>query len=130
MDKCRKIKAEVYENATGTTPLLNVMADELRDIYDSEHSFNKVHLLHKKNIKSFKRIWGEQSCCWQGEYRNWVWLHELPNTTLFVLTSNKGTSYEFARADGNASWDASIKETKEFLNMLLMELEAFGLLFE
>lgn len=128
-NKCERITGYLYEHSR-TTAILNVMAKELRSIYKSHKTFDNVHLLHKKNIKAFKKLWGKQSCCWQGEYRHWIWMHEFPNTLLFVLTSNKGTSYEVARIDDNDNWDATIKETKEFIGNLLKELEPMGPLHE
>lgn len=126
MSKCRKIKGIDYEKA-GTTAILNVMAEELRELYDSENTFDNIHYMHKMNKKAFKILWGEQSCCWQGSNRNWVWLHELPNTNLFVLVSDRGTSYEFARAKHNQSWDVSTKETLKFLNITLAGLKDLGI---
>ena len=126
---CKRIASTVYENSE-TTAILNVMAHELRPIYKSDESFDNIHLLHKKNTKSFKKIWGKQSCCWQGSYRHWIWMHELPNTILFVLTSNRGSSYEVMRADHTANWDATIKETKEFIGNLLEDLKPLGPLHE
>lgn len=117
---CRRIKQVEYEGSQAT-PILNVMPDFLSKFYGTSgtESFERIHLLHNKNINQFKTLWGRQSCTWIGEYRNWIWLHEFNHANLFVLTSEKGTSYEI---QFTGDQKLGKKEVQECLIELLEEL--------
>ncbi len=122
--ECPRITGKDYEQA-GTTPILNIMADELRDLYGyglfGKTNLNRVHLLHKVNIDEFKSFWGRQSVCWTGWERNWVWKHEFENCDLYVMSApERGTRYEVA-IHGNKA--AAKIEVKSFLKRLIYNME-------
>ena len=119
MNQCKKIKGKDYE-AAGSVAILNFMRDELYDLYESNITMENIHYLHKNNVNDFKRMWGKQSCCWCGSYRNWIWLHEFPDCKLYVLAApQRGTSYE---ATFHGVSQKAKMQIKEFLRTTLAEL--------
>ena len=65
------------------------------------------------NKKRFKKLWGRQTFCWTSWCRFWVWVHELPDCELVVLTGTpKGTCYE---VHFTGDKDKAVDQVIEFL---------------
>lgn len=74
--------------------------------------------------KHFKAIWGRQSCTWSGDFRFWIWRHELKTCDLYVLSAReKGTSYEVVMKDNLMS---VMTELLEFFEALKTNLRQQG----
>lgn len=89
-----KIKdAKSYENCGGTA-VQNI--EVIRECIHASFMTSDKWSLLSENRKLFKKLWGKQNFCWTGEFRFWVWVHELPDCQLIVMTApGKGTCYEY-----------------------------------
>lgn len=115
---CRRIRREQYENA-------HVYAFNAYEVLLGKQKLgpdiHKIDLLLGNNIKNFKKLWGQQSVCWNGEFRFWVWLHGLPNCNLYILTApNKGTCYEVETIGDDV---LAKQEVQMFITAMLKDLE-------
>jgi hypothetical protein len=76
------------------TPLETAIGDTLfRSVYQVDR--NRRLSLGSDHRKHFKTIWGRQSCTWDGDFRFWIWKHQLKTCVLYVASAReKGTAYE------------------------------------
>ena len=115
MNTCKRIKGKDYEKAGGTA-ILNVVPRFLHELYETDETFDIIHAFCKDNVKDFKRIWGEQSCCWVGYGRFWVWKHEREHCDIYALVCpHRGTSYEISFKGDESK---AINELKIFMTEL------------
>ena len=75
------------------------------------------------NKRKFKDLYGDQSFCWTGYVRHWVWVRQLQcnlNARLLVMCSSEGTTYEISFPDGypwtTMEFEVASKEALEILN--------------
>lgn len=108
----RKMKSKYYEEA-GAIRIENTQAwrSFLNCLATKNGSYPNIILksrMFAENKELFKKKWGEQSFCWTGWNRYWIWAHELPSGVLFVLTGETGSSYEIASNNIEATANEAI----------------------
>lgn len=84
-----------YEKEIKTSDIFNnEIYREWGSKLNKKKTLDKFMLLYAKNTKRLKKIYGEQSATYLGEFRYYIWIIPFEKETFLVFSSNKGTSIE------------------------------------